>query len=44
MKTLTSQKQRTKIEVGNSVRAVLEEFLYSETKRRPMIIPVLIEE
>jgi len=44
VRTLATKKRRTKTEASGDVRAALEEFLYSETKRRPMIIPVLIEE
>ncbi|MCR4406255.1 MAG: ribonuclease J [Anaerolineae bacterium] len=43
VKTLSTQKRRTKTEAGGDVRAALEEFFYSETKRRPMVIPVIIE-
>lgn len=44
VRTLSSQKRRTKAEASGDVRAALEEFLYSETKRRPMVIPVMIED
>ncbi|MDY7040773.1 MAG: ribonuclease J, partial [Chloroflexota bacterium] len=44
VQTLSTKKKRTKTETSGDVRAALEEFLYSETKRRPMIIPVLVEE
>ena len=33
-----------RVAIGNRVRDELAKFLYSETKRRPMIIPVVIEE
>jgi len=33
-----------KVAIGDRVRDALAKFLYSETKRRPMIIPVVIEE
>ncbi|MBC7250583.1 MAG: ribonuclease J [Anaerolineae bacterium] len=44
MQTLNEKKKHNKTEVHNDVRTALEEFLYSETKRRPMIIPVIIED
>jgi len=44
VKTLSSRKRGTRTEASGDVRAALEEFLYNETKRRPMVIPVLIED
>jgi ribonuclease J len=44
VQALSTKKRRTKTEASGDVRAALEEFLYSETKRRPMVTPVLIED
>ncbi len=44
MQTLNEKKKHTGTEIHNDVRTALQEFLYSETKRRPMIIPVIIED
>lgn len=44
MQTLNEKKEHTRTEIHNDVRTALQEFLYSETKRRPMIIPVIIED
>jgi ribonuclease J len=44
VKALSMKKRRTETEAKGDIRAALEEYLYSETKRRPMVIPVLIED